>query len=76
MPDNLVDCVVTSPPYYLLRSYLPKEHKNKKYEIGLEETPEEYIKRLCDVFEEAKRVLKPTGTVWVNIGDTYITKTE
>lgn len=74
MPDNLVDCIVTSPPYYLLRSYLPKDHKDKKLELGLEETPEEYIKRLCDVFEEAKRVLKPTGTLWVNISDTYSTK--
>lgn len=60
-----VDCCVTSPPYYGLRDYGMSE------QIGLEETPEEYIEKLVKVFREVKRVLKNDGTLWVNIGDTY-----
>ena len=66
MDDNSIDCVVTSPPYYGLRKYSDSE-----LEIGREETPSEYIDNLVKVFTEVYRVLKPTGTVWVNIGDTY-----
>lgn len=65
LPDGSVDCCVTSPPYYGLRDY-----GNDK-QIGLEETPEEYIKKLTDVFHEVKRVLKDNGTLWLNIGDSY-----
>ena len=116
LPDESVDCCVTSPPYYGLRDYGTGEwvggdpncnhkvvykrhtfHRNyqntkedentnntffKKVcpicgavredkQIGLEETPEEYIQRLVDVFHEVKRVMKPEGTLWVNIGDSY-----
>jgi site-specific DNA-methyltransferase (adenine-specific) len=60
-----VDSVITSPPYFGLRDYGNDE------QIGLEETPEEYIQKMVDVFREVHRVLKPTGTVWLNIGDTY-----
>lgn len=56
LPDNSVDCCVTSPPYYALRDYGMDE------QIGLEETPQAYIDRLTDVFMEVYRVLKPTGT--------------
>ena len=66
MDDNSIDCVVTSPPYYALRKYTDSE-----FEIGREQTPSEYIDNLVEVFTEVYRVLKPTGTVWVNIGDTY-----
>lgn len=63
--DSVVDCVVTSPPYWALRDY------GIDGQLGLETTFDEYISKLCDIFDETKRVLKPSGSVWVNIGDTY-----
>lgn len=66
MDDNSIDCVVTSPPYYALRKYTDND-----LEIGREQTPSEYIDNLVGVFQEVYRVLKQTGTVWVNIGDSY-----
>ena len=63
--DNSIDCCITSPPYYALRDY------GVDGQIGLEETPEKYIERLTEVFMEVHRVLKPEGTLWVNIGDSY-----
>lgn len=63
-----IDCVVTSPPYWSLRGY------GVKNQLGLEASPEEYIERLCRIFDEVKRVLKPTGTCWVNLGDAYATR--
>lgn len=117
IPDESVDCCITSPPYYGLRDYgtgewiggdpnCPHRRMSKFYEktttghkqeelignvgdaiyktvcplcgairedkqIGLEETPEEYIDKLVSVFREVKRILKPEGTLWVNIGDSY-----
>lgn len=117
LPDGIVDCCVTSPPYYGLRDYgtgkwvggdpkcphrrLSKRsdktktgHKQGALEgnvgdaiyksvcplcgavredkqIGLEETPEQFIQRLVDVFREVRRVLNDDGTLWVNIGDSY-----
>ena len=65
LPDNCVDCCVTSPPYYGLRDY------GVDGQIGLEETPEMYIERLVEVFMEIYRVLKKSGTLWINIGDSY-----
>ena len=65
LPDNCVDCCITSPPYFGLRDY------GVAGQIGLEETPEDYVQRLVNVFAEVYRVLKPTGTLWVNIGDSY-----
>ena len=63
--DESVDCVVTSPPYWSQRDYgFPEQ-------IGMEETPEEFCRVIGDVFEEVLRVLKDTGTLWMNIGDTY-----
>lgn len=117
IPDESVDCCITSPPYYGLRDYgtgtwvggnpncphkrLSKFSENtatghaqeelignvgdaiyksvcplcgavrEDQQIGLEETPEEYIERLVAVFREVKRILKSDGTLWVNIGDSY-----
>lgn len=117
LPDESVNCVVTSPPYYGLRDYgtgtwvggdpdCPhrRTSKQSKYtitghaqdelkgnvgdaiyktvcplcgavrvdkQIGLEDTPQEYINRLVKVFRECRRVLTEDGTLWVNIGDTY-----
>lgn len=65
LEDNTIDCCVTSPPYYALRDY------GVDGQIGLEETPEKYIERLTEVFKEVHRVLKPNGTMWLNIGDSY-----
>ena len=65
VPSEICDCCVTSPPYYALRDY------GDERQIGLEQTPEEYIKQLVAVFHEVKRVLKPDGTLWVNIADSY-----
>lgn len=64
-PDNAIDCCVTSPPYYNLRDY------GMVGQIGLEETPEEYIAKLVSVFREVKRVLKKEGTCWLNLADSY-----
>lgn len=65
LTDETIDCCVTSPPYYGLRDY------GKEGQIGLEESPEEYIEKLVRVFREVKRVLKDDGTLWLNIGDSY-----
>lgn len=65
LPDCSVDCCVTSPPYYGLRDY------GVDGQIGLEDTPEHFVDRLKDVFSEVRRVLKPDGTCWVNLGDSY-----
>ena len=65
LPDNSVDCCVTSPPYYGLRDY------GIDGQLGLESTPDEYINNLVAVFREIKRVLKNDGTLWLNIADSY-----
>lgn len=65
LPAESVDCIVTSPPYYGQRDY------GVETQIGLETHPQQYVERLIAVFESAKRILKPTGSVWVNLGDTY-----
>lgn len=65
LPADSVHCCVTSPPYYALRDY------GMDAQIGREDTPEEYIKKLTAVFHELKRVLRPDGTFWLNIADTY-----
>ena len=59
------DTCITSPPYYGLRDY------GVEGQIGIEKTPEQYINRLVEVFSEVRRVLKPDGTLWLNIGDSY-----
>lgn len=65
LPDESVNCCVTSPPYYNLRDY------GVDGQIGLEETPEEYIQKLVETFREVRRVLTKDGTLWVNIADSY-----
>lgn len=64
MPKNSIDVAMTSPPYWGKREY-------ESGGIGLELTHKEYVKALCAVFAELKRVLKPTGSFWLNLGDTY-----
>ena len=64
-PDKCIDMVITSPPYYALRDY------GVDGQLGMESTFQEYITKLCDIFDEVKRVLKEDGTCWVVIGDSY-----
>ncbi len=66
-----VDCCVTSPPYWMLRSYLPKGHALKPLELGSEPTPAIYVQRMIQVLRLVRDALAPHGTVWLNIGDTY-----
>ncbi len=65
LPSESIDCVVTSPPYWALRDY------GVKGQIGLEKDIDEYLEKLLLIFDEVKRVLKPAGTCFVNLGDTY-----
>jgi DNA modification methylase len=71
LPDRSINCCVTSPPYWGLRSYLPDGHPLKPLEMGLERTAEEYIEKLVSVFCEVHRVLRADGTLWLNLGDCY-----
>jgi len=68
IPNDSIDCVITSPPYWSLRNY------EIEGQLGQEKTFQEYIEKLITIFIEIKRILKPTGTCFVNIGDTYISK--
>ena len=65
LPDNYVQTVVTSPPYFAIRDY------KVKGQLGLERTPDAYIDKLVSVFREVRRVLRKDGTLWLNIGDCY-----
>jgi DNA modification methylase len=65
LPDESVQCVVTSPPYWALRDY------GVDGQYGLEPTPEEHIARMVEVFREVRRVLRKDGTFWLNYGDSY-----
>lgn len=65
LDSDSLNCCITSPPYWALRDYgIPGQ-------IGQEDTPGEYIERLCAIFAEVYRVLRPDGTFWLNISDTY-----
>ncbi len=66
LPADSVDCIVTSPPYFRQRDY-----RGLRKQVGQERTPEEYVARLGDIFAECRRVLKPTGTAWLVLGDKY-----
>lgn len=66
LPNECVNCVVTSPPYFGLRDY------GVEGQIDLEETPEAYVAKLVEVFHEARRVLRSDGTFWLNLGDSYV----
>lgn len=64
-----VDTIITSPPYWSLREY-----GDSGFEIGRETTIKDYIDNLINIFEKAKDILSDTGTCWVNLGDTYVSK--
>ena len=65
LPSQSVNCCVTSPPYFGLRDY------GCAGQIGLEQTPGEFVAELVAVFREVKRVLRDDGTLWLNLGDSY-----
>ena len=66
LPNECINCVITSPPYWGLRDYGHDE------QIGLEKTPEEYVIKMVELFREVRRILKDDGTLWLNLGDSYI----
>jgi len=66
MAPASADCCVTSPPYWGLRDY------GVDGQLGLESTPAEYVARMVEVFREVRRVLKDDGTLWLNLGDSYM----
>jgi len=68
LPDGSVQTCVTSPPYWGLRDY------GQGDQIGLEQTPDEYVAQLVDVFREVRRVLADDGTLWLNLGDSYFSR--
>lgn len=65
MKSDSVHCCVTSPPYWGLRDY---EIQNQ---LGLEQSPTEYVEQMRSVFSQVRRVLRPDGTLWLNLGDSY-----
>ena len=65
LADQSVNCCVTSPPYFGLRDY------GVDGQIGLEQTPEEYVTKMVEVFREVRRVLRDDGSLWLNLGDSY-----
>ncbi|WP_067470118.1 DNA-methyltransferase [Actinomadura macra] len=74
LPDTSVDLIVTSPPYYALRSY-QDDGQHYARQIGAEPTPGEYLDALLACTREWIRVLKPEGSLWVNLGDKYSQRT-
>ena len=67
LPDESIDCIITSPPYYHKREYL-------KGSLGLEKNYSEYIEKILNITKELYRILKPSGSFWLNIGDSYLEK--
>ena len=70
LPDRSVDCCVTSPPYFGLRDY------GQEGQYGLEASPAEYVETMRALFAEVRRVLTSDGTLWLNLGDSYSSKTK
>jgi DNA modification methylase len=68
IPDDSIDCIVTSPPYWAVRDY------GVEGQIGLEDHPKQYIDKIVGVMKECVRVLKPKGTIFLNLGDSYYTR--
>lgn len=71
LPEASVDCVMTSPPFLALRSYLPPDHPGKGKEIGSEPTPAAFLDTMLALTAELRRVVAPHGSIFVELGDTY-----
>lgn len=67
LPNECMDCCMTSPPYWGHRAYAGGG-------LGLEDRYQKYVHKLLSVFEQVRRVLKPTGSLWLNLGDAYLNK--
>jgi DNA modification methylase len=67
LPDKSIQMCVTSPPYFNLRDY-----DNQENQLGLEKTPEEFVENMVEVFAQVHRVLRDDGTLWLNLGDSYL----
>lgn len=65
LPNSLVDMIITSPPYWNLRDY------GSEKQLGIEKNYKDYINNLLEIFFECKRIIKDSGSIWINIGDTY-----
>ena len=65
LPDESIQCVITSPPYWGLRDY------GVDGQLGAEDSPAEYVENMRALFAEARRVLADDGTLWLNLGDSY-----
>jgi site-specific DNA-methyltransferase (adenine-specific) len=76
MPSDFVDCIITSPPYWSTRSYLPENHPDKLKEVGLEDHPQQYIDKIVEISLECVRVLKKTGVFFLNLGDVFYTRSQ
>lgn len=72
IPRGSINAVVTSPPYWRLRSYLADDHKLKPLELGSERTPEEFVRNLVQVFQVLRPAMADHGVVFVNLGETYL----
>ena len=70
MPDRSVHSVITSPPYWRKRRYLPTDHPDADKEIGQEPSPGEFLGTLLSITDELWRVVRDDGTIWINLGDT------
>ena len=70
LPAESVHCCVTSPPYWGLRNY------GVEGQLGVEETPEAYVEKMVDIFQEVRRVLRDDATLWLNLGDSYANDTK
>lgn len=67
IPDSSIQCIVTSPPYFQQRDY-----GTGTYQVGSETSHDEYVQRLVEVFRECRRVLRPDGLLWLNLGDKFL----
>lgn len=72
LPNDSIDCVFTSPPYWQMRKY--DINSNGSVHLGDEKDYKDYVNNLCDIFDEIKRVLKNSGSLWLNLGDKYDNK--
>lgn len=71
LPDNCINTCITSPPYWSMRSYFADDDDRAKQQIGMEATPSDWLASMVTLFDEVNRVLRPDGTLWLNIGDCY-----
>lgn len=75
IPSNSINCVITSPPYWLLREYDVLDiDGNQTQMIGDEKNPSDYVLKLVEIFDEVKRILTKDGSLWLNLGDKYHNK--